>query len=215
MNLPAAAAAPRAAIEGHFSVLAPNVYFDNHFDLEAAKILPGEYYVTQHDMVLVTVLGSCVTACIRDRLSGIGGMNHFMLPDARPDSDNPVSLSARYGAFAMEVLINSLICLGARRTLLEAKVFGGGNVLPGMTTMNIGQRNADFALGFLSTEKIRVVARDLIDVYPRKVYYFPKSGKVLVKKLRKVHNDTIYRREIEYGARLVKEEVAGDVELFG
>ena len=196
-------------------MLAPNVYFDNQFDLDAAKLLPGEYYVTGRDMVLVTVLGSCVSTCIRDKLSGIGGMNHFMLPDASPDKDNPVSLSARYGAFAMEVLINSLISMGAQRTLLEAKVFGGGNVLPGMTTMNIGQRNADFALGFLSDEKIRVVARDLIDVYPRKVYYFPKTGKVLVKKLRNVHNETIYQREIEYRARLVKEEVAGDVELFG
>jgi len=196
-------------------MLAPNVYFDNHFDLEAAKILPGEYYVTQRDMVLVTVLGSCVTACIRDRLSGIGGMNHFMLPDARPDQDTPVSASARYGAYAMELLINSLLNLGAQRSLLEAKVFGGGNVLPGMTTMNIGQRNADFALRFLSTEKIRVVARDLIDVFPRKVYYFPKSGKVLVKKLRDIHNDTIFQREIEYSARLVKEELTGDVELFG
>ncbi len=195
-------------------MLAPNLYFDNHFDLDAAKILPGEYYVTQRDMVLVTVLGSCVTACIRDRLSGIGGMNHFMLPDARPDQDTPVSASARYGAFAMELLINSLINLGAQRALLEAKVCGGGNVLPGMTTMNIGQRNADFALNFLQEEKIRVVGRDLIDVYPRKVYYFPKSGKVLVKKLRNIHNDTIYQREIEYSARLVKEEVAGDVELF-
>ena len=117
MNLPAAAA--RAAAEGNSGVLAPNVYFDNHFDLEAAKILPGEYYVTGRDMMLVTVLGSCVTACIRDRLSGIGGMNHFMLPDVRPDPDNPVSLSARYGAFAMEVLINSLISLGAQRTLLD------------------------------------------------------------------------------------------------
>ncbi|HUX26607.1 MAG TPA: chemoreceptor glutamine deamidase CheD [Burkholderiales bacterium] len=196
-------------------MLAPNVYFDNHFDLEAAKILPGEYYVTQRDMVLVTVLGSCVTACIRDRLSGIGGMNHFMLPDARPDQDTPVSASARYGAYAMELLINSLLNLGAQRSLLEAKVFGGGNVLPGMTTMNIGQRNAEFALRFLGTEKIRVVARDLIDVFPRKVYYFPKSGKVLVKKLRDIHNDTIFQREIEYSARLVKEEVTGDVELFG
>ena len=196
-------------------MLAPNVYYDKHFDLEAAKVLPGEYYVTQRDMVLVTVLGSCVTACIRDKLSGIGGMNHFMLPDANPDKDNPVSASARYGAFAMEILINSLTNLGAHRTLLEAKVFGGGNVLPGMTQLNIGQRNADFALRFLNAERIRVVARDLIDVYPRKVYYFPRTGKVLVKKLRNIHNRTIYTREIEYGARLVKEEVAGDIELFG
>lgn len=196
-------------------MLAQNVYFDSQLKLDAAKILPGEYYVTDRDMALVTVLGSCVTACIRDRLSGIGGMNHFMLPDARPDQDSPVSLSARYGAFAMEVLINSLISLGAQRTLLEAKLFGGGNVLPSMTVMNIGQRNADFALRFLGAEKIRVVARDLVDVYPRKVYFFPKSGRVLVKKLRNIHNDTIFKREVEYGARLVKEEVAGDVELFG
>ena len=196
-------------------MLAPNVYFDNHFDLHAAKLLPGEYYVTGREMVLVTVLGSCVSACIRDKLSGIGGMNHFMLPDASPEKDNPASTSARYGAFAMEILINSLLSMGAHRTLLEAKVFGGGNVLPGMITMNIGQRNADFALDFLRSEKIRVVARDLIDVFPRKVYYFPKTGKVLVKKLRNVHNETIYEREIEYRERIVKEEVAGEVELFG
>lgn len=196
-------------------MLASNVYFDNNFNLEAAKLMPGEYYVTRHDMVLVTVLGSCVTACVRDKLSGIGGMNHFMLPDQRQDDDNPVSPSARYGAFAMEILINSLITLGAQRTLLEAKVFGGGNVLPGMTQLNIGQRNAEFALKFLGAERIRVVAKDLIDVYPRKVYFFPKSGKVLVKKLRNIHNETIAEREIEYRSRLAKEELAGDVELFG
>jgi len=196
-------------------VLAPNVYFDEHFKLEAAKLMPGEYYVTAHDMVLVTVLGSCVTACIRDRLSGIGGMNHFMLPEVRQDEDNPVSPSARYGAYAMEVLINSLIGLGAHRTLLEAKLFGGGNVLPGMTKLNIGQRNADFALRFLSAEKIRVVAQDLIDVYPRKVYFFPQSGKVLVKKLRNIHNETIYARETEYKARIAEDGLAGDIELFG
>ena len=196
-------------------VLAPNVYYDNQLDIEAAKILPGEYYVTGRDMVLVTVLGSCVTACIRDKLSGIGGMNHFMLPDANPDKDNPISTSARYGAFAMEVLINNLLSLGAHRTLLEAKVFGGGNVLPNMTTMNIGQRNAQFALRFLATEKIPVTAKDLIDIYPRKVYFFPKTGKVLVKKLRNMHNDTIVEREKEYSSRLRKETVAGEVELFG
>jgi len=196
-------------------VLAPTLYFDDHFNLDAAKIMPGEYYVTGRDMVLVTVLGSCVSVCLRDKLSGIGGMNHFMLPDSSADRDSPASASARYGAYAMEVLINSLIKLGAHRTLFEAKVFGGGNVLPGMTMMNIGQRNADFALHFLNVEKIRVVARDLIDIYPRKVYYFPKSGKVLIKKLRNIHNDTIFEREMDYRSRLVKEAVQGEVELFG
>ncbi len=201
--------------DGEPDVLAPNVYYDNQLEIEAAKILPGEYYVTQRDMVLVTVLGSCVTACIRDKLSGIGGMNHFMLPDANPDKDNPISTSARYGTFAMEVLINNLLSLGAHRSLLEAKVFGGGNVLPNMTVTNIGQRNSQFALKFLALEKIPVVAKDLVDIYPRKVYFFPKSGKVLVKKLRNMHNDTIAEREKEYQARLHKETVAGEIELFG
>lgn len=212
MSLPALAEWPRA--EEEREVLAPNLYFDRSLDIEAAKILPGEYYVTERDMVLVTVLGSCVTACIRDKLSGIGGMNHFMLPDANPDKDSPFGESARYGAFAMEILINSLIKLGAHRTLLEAKVFGGGNVLPGMTVANVGQRNADFVLRFLETEKIRVVAQDLVDVHPRKVYFFPKTGRVLVKKLRAIHNDTIFLREKDYSSRLLSTQVAGEVELF-
>ena len=183
--------------------------WDAALDCWAARIQPGEFYITSHHEAISTVLGSCISACIRDPRRGIGGMNHFMLPDSRPDEGDPVSLSARYGAFAMEVLINSLISLGAQRTQMEAKLFGGGNVLPGMTMMNIGQRNADFAIQFLNAEKIRVVASDLI------VYFFPKTGRVLLKKLRNIHNDTIYKREIEYSSRLVKEEVAGDVELFG
>ena len=196
-------------------MLAENVYFDNQFNVQAAKLLPGEFYATTQDMVLVTVLGSCVAACIRDRLSGIGGMNHFMLPDARDDG-SPISTSARYGTNAMEVLINKLITMGAHRTLLEAKVFGGGNVLPGMTTMNIGEKNAQFVKRFLGNERIPIVASDLVDVYPRKVYFFPKSGKVLVKKLRTLHNETIFEREKEYGQQLVRgDAAAGEVELFG
>ena len=195
--------------------LAPNLYYDRNFNLDAAKILPGEYYVTGRDMVLVTVLGSCVAACIRDYHSGVGGMNHFMLPDNNADDSSPLSSSARYGTYAMEILINHITKMGARRAFLEAKVFGGGNVLKGFTVANVGQRNADFVLEFLATEKIRVVAQDLIDIYPRKVYYFPNSGKVMVKKLRNIHNDTIFDREKDYGSRLQKSKVEGDVELFG
>jgi len=195
--------------------LATNLYFDRNFNLDAAKVLPGEYYVTDRDMMVVTVLGSCVAACIRDYHSGIGGMNHFMLPDNNADDSSPMSSSARYGTYAMEVLINQLAKLGARRVNLEAKVFGGGNVLKGFTVANVGQRNADFVLDFLATERIRIVAQDLVDIYPRKVYYFPSSGKVMVKKLRNIHNDTIFDREKDYGARLKKSKVGGDVELFG
>ncbi len=166
-------------------------------------------------MVLVTVLGSCVAACIRDYHSGIGGMNHFMLPDSAADDNSPMGTSARYGTYAMEILINQLLKLGARRINLEAKVFGGGNVLKGLTVANVGQRNADFVMEYLATEKIRVVAQDLVDIYPRKVYYFPSSGKVMVKKLRTLHNNTVFAREKDYSSRLKKSKVEGDVELFG
>ncbi len=199
---------------GYEEVLAPNHYFDRSFNIEAAKILPGEYYVTGRDMVLVTVLGSCVSACIRDKVSGVGGMNHFMLPDAGTDQSNPLSSSARYGTYAMEMLINQLIKLGAKRPNLEAKVFGGGAVLRGFTVANVGERNAAFVEQYLKMEGIRMVARDLLDIYPRKIYYFPATGKVLVKKLKSVHNNTIIEREKEYSSRLQVSKVEGDVELF-
>lgn len=196
--------------------LATNFYYDRNFDLRAAKVLPGEYYVTDEDMMIVTVLGSCVSACIRDYHSGIGGMNHFMLPDSGiDDAGNPMGSSARYGTYAMEILINHLLKSGARRINLEAKVFGGGNVLKNMTATNVGQRNAEFVLSFLDAEKIRVVAQDLIDIYPRKVYYIPRTGKVMVKKIRDIHNDTIFVREKDYSSRLKNAKVEGDVELFG
>lgn len=192
--------------------LASNHYRDRHFDADATKILPGEYFVTQKDEVLVTVLGSCVAACIRDTESGIGGMNHFMLPDE--GVKEMVSSSARYGTYAMEILINHLLKLGARRNRLEAKVFGGGAVLESLINSNVGARNAEFVLNYLKTEKIPVVAKDLLDSYPRKVYYFPKAGRVLVKKLHRVHNDTLFSREREYRARLSSAKVEGDIELF-
>lgn len=194
--------------------LASNVYYDRTFDCDAAKILPGEYYYTCKDMLVVTVLGSCVSACIRDRVSGIGGMNHFMLPDGGGDIGSPVSASMRYGTYAMEVLINQLLKSGARRENLEAKVFGGANVLRGFVAMNVGERNAQFVKHFLQMENIQLVAEDLNDIHPRKVYYFPRSGKVLVKKLRQLNNNTLVNREQDYASRLLTTPVAGDVELF-
>jgi len=194
--------------------LSPNTYYDRDFDINAAKILPGEYYVTARDMVLVTVLGSCVSACIRDRVSGIGGMNHFMLPDSNRDSSDVTNVSARYGTYAMEMMINQLMKMGARRANLEAKVFGGGSVMSGFATANVGGRNAEFVLDYLHTEGITLTGQDLLDVYPRKVYFFPGSGRVLVKKLRKMHNETIIEREKAYRSRLKTADIQGDVELF-
>ena len=201
-----------STVEEHF---ASNLYFDRTFSCEAAKILPGEYYCTERDMVIVTVLGSCVSACIRDVKSGIGGMNHFMLPESgMADKDSPVSASMRYGTYAMEILINRLLKQGARRENFEAKVFGGGNVLKAFTALNVGERNAAFVKKFLHAEGIRIAGEDLNDVYPRKVYFFPRSGRVLVKKLKQMNNYTIVQREQTYASQLQGNAVAGEVELF-
>lgn len=197
------------------SYFATNVYYDNSFKIEAAKLLPGEYYYTDKDMVIVTVLGSCVAACIRDRISGIGGMNHFLLPDSgEGEKEGLMSTSMRYGAYAMEVLINDLLKAGARRENFEAKIFGGGKVLSNFTSLNVGHRNAQFVRDYLKTERIKVVAEDLEDVWPRKVYFFPKTGRVLVKKLRRLHNNTIANREEDYVNRLRKEPTSGSIDLF-
>lgn len=197
---------------GFIEHLANNRYFDRLFSAEAVKVLPGEYFVTTTDVVLVTVLGSCVSACIRDREKGIGGMNHFMLAESTEDST--ISASARYGTYAMEILVNHLLKLGARRQSLEAKVFGGGRVMASLAGSMVGERNSKFVLDYLATEGIPVASRDLLDVHPRKVYFFPTTGRVLVKKLMRMHNDTLVRRETEYAARLIEAPVSGDIELF-
>ncbi len=197
---------------GFVEHLAGNRYFDRKFESEAVKVLPGEYFVTAANVLMVTVLGSCVSACIRDRDKGIGGMNHFMLADSGDAS--AISSSARYGTYAMEILINHLLKMGARKSSLEAKVFGGGRVMATLTSSQVGDRNARFVREFLQTESIPVVAEDLLDVYPRKVYFFPHNGRVLVKKLVRMHNDTLIRREKEYAARLTEAPVAGEIELF-
>lgn len=195
--------------------LATNHYFDRQFGISAVKILPGEYFVTNRDILLVTTLGSCIAACIRDKVSGIGGINHFMLPDTGNDASVPLSASARYGSYAMELLINELIKLGARRSNLQAKVFGGGNVLANMTVTKVGSRNTAFALDYLATEGIPIVGKDVLDEFPRKVYFFPKTGRAMIKKLRALRNDTLFVRESDYAKRISSvKEVSGDVELF-
>lgn len=164
---------------------ASRYYFDREFDTQAVKLLPGEYYVTSEEIVLTTVLGSCVSACVRDSTAGIGGMNHFMLPDdADPDSRDSAA-AMRYGSYAMNVLLNELFKGGAKRERLEAKVFGGGAVLANMTMLNIGERNADFVLRYLQGERVRIAAQDLRGKLPRRINYFPSTGRVTVRKLRK------------------------------
>jgi len=175
----------------------PNVYFDSRFGLDAAKILPGQYYATQRNMLLVTVTGACITACIRDKVTGIGGMNNYMLPDEGAVNFN----SEVYGIKAMDTLINDLIRMGADPRNLEAKVFGASNMLNDAQSIAVAARNTQFVFDYLNTRKIQVVATDVQDVYPRKIYFFVNTGKVMVKKLRSMHNKTIINRESEYTQR--------------
>jgi chemotaxis protein CheD len=180
-------------------------YYDKQLQRDVVKVPTGEYFATAHDVAMVTVLGSCVSACLWDAQRGIGGMNHFMLPGAGD--------SARLGIYAMEVLINRMLKCGAERSSLVAKVFGGANVLEGMDTLNIGSRNAAFVLEFLAEERIPVVARDLEDLYPRKVAFLPRTGRVLMKRLAMLRDDSLQRRERDYLARLERSR-AGEVEIF-
>ena len=192
-------------------------YWDRENSQFAAKLLPGEYYVTTAGEMVGTVLGSCVSACVRDRRLGIGGMNHFMLPlDASQGTSvwgTAVSAATRYGNVAMERLINDILKLGGRRDSIEVKLVGGGKVLGGMTT-DIGARNIEFVRKYVSDEGFEVSGEDLGDIYPRKVLYFPDSGKLRVKKLTAVRNDTLFEREHNYLVNLDREASGSDVELF-
>ncbi|HTJ98239.1 MAG TPA: chemoreceptor glutamine deamidase CheD [Bordetella sp.] len=183
-------------------------YFDSAFNYQAVKVLPNEYYVTGDDLMITTVLGSCVAACIRDPQTGVGGMNHFMLPEG--DSLSPASATMRYGSFAMEVLINEVLKAGGARERLQAKVFGGGAVLEAMQQMNIGERNGHFVLSYLATENIPVLARDLGDVYARRVSFFPRDGRVMVRKMTTKTRATeiIAKREVAVVETLKEKTVA-------
>ena len=195
-----------------------NRYWDKRMNVPAAKIMPGEFYVSRSGEMIVTVLGSCVSACIRDKQLGIGGMNHFMLPmEGEHSTDNwggKASHASRYGNWAMEYLINAILKLGGTRRNLEVKVFGGGNVMRNMS--DIGERNVEFVMRYLYEENLDVAAQDVGTIYPRKVLYFPDTGAVKVRKLVEVTNDTLIERERAYSRDLTspRKPDSGEVELF-
>ena len=192
-----------------------NRYWDRNQQVHAAKILPGELYVSTHGEMIATVLGSCVSACIRDRHKGIGGMNHFMLPQdtAHSHSWGGDSLETRYGNWAMEALINEILKRGGKRGYLEVKLFGGGQVLENMT--DIGARNIQFVRSYLEEEGLKIAAEDLGGVQPRKVLYFPDTGACRIRRLNRVTNETLYDREKAYAKEVNKGSNEGSIELFG
>lgn len=183
-------------------------WYETHFQRIAVKVLPGEYYVDDQDILIMTTLGSCIAACLWDRNANVGGLNHFMLPEG--DAGD-----GRYGSYAMEVLINELQKRGASRNALEAKVFGGGQVIAGMDTINVGLRNTQFVMDYLKTERIPVVSKDVLDIYPRKVCFMPASGKAMVKRLAPTNAAALLAQE-----RAASREAAptaargGSVDLF-
>ena len=194
-------------------------WFDPTFKIMAVKVLPGEHYVsTAGQEMIVTVLGSCVAACVWEPRMKIGGMNHFMLPDSGSGMEGaPVDKSMRYGNHAMEELINDLMRRGARREALEIKVFGGGNVVAAMNTggsVPIGDRNALFVRRYLNDEGLRIAAEDLGGPHPRRIHFFPRIGKVIRLFLKKDVERAVLNREMSYRSRLKDVTVEGDIELF-
>ena len=191
--------------------------WNNNFGCVAARILPGEFYVTKQDEGIYTTLGSCISACICDRMQGIGGMNHFMLPTTDAKEENAwkaasLSSATRYGNFAMEHLINEILRNGGERKNLEVKIFGGGRILQNMT--DVGRSNIAFVRDYLNTEGLKVISEDVGDIFPRMVVYFPATGKARVKRLRSLHNNIIVDQETRYIEQIKEKPVGGDIELF-
>ncbi|WP_348756608.1 chemoreceptor glutamine deamidase CheD [uncultured Aquincola sp.] len=183
-------------------------FYESHFKNVAVKVLPGEYFVYDEDILIMTTLGSCIAACLWDRERRIGGMNHFMLPDGGGAND-----SGRYGSFAMELLINEMMKRGASKVTMEAKVFGGGAVVSGINSINVGQRNTEFVLDYLKTERIPVVSKDVLDVFPRKVVLLPASGKAMVKRMALTNPDALIAQDRAAAQKPVSSG-GGSVDLF-
>jgi len=193
-----------------------NHYWDGLNNMPAAKILPGEYYVTKSNEIITTVLGSCISVCIHDLSAGIGGMNHFMLPVSKSGgwegADDPISEANRYGNYAMEHMINEMLKYGATRENLEVKVFGGGQIISKFT--HIGEQNIQFIHLYIQNERLHLISEDVGGVAARKVVYFPATGRVRVKKLKQLKNDTIVQREHKYISDIEKRPIKGEIELF-
>lgn len=188
---------------------------DKRFNQMVAIIMPGQHYVSRSPVIVYTVLVSCVSVCVRDTDIRVGGMNHFMLPAPKIDHSDQDSWgeSGRYGSFAMELLINDILKRGGRRENLEVKVFGGGKIYNGEN--DVGASNAAWILKYLENDGLSPVKKDLGGIFPRKISYFSDSGKVLMKRIVRLKNDTILKREEAYSANLKKQNLSeGDVTLY-
>lgn len=193
------------------------LYWDHRFKRHTIKLLPGDFDVVNGEEMLVTVLGSCVAACIRDTKNGIGGMNHFLLPSEKNKASKAWndydSAATRYGDLAMEQLINKIVSLGGKRENFEAKIFGGARMFE-TSFSDIGAKNIEFVTHYLETERIRVASIDTAGINARKVYYIPGTGEVFLKRITKTNNDTIQSREKKYLKEAQKARTTADISFF-
>ncbi len=192
-------------------------HYDHRFDKQISIIHPGEYFSSDEDIIISTILGSCIAVALYDPEHHQGGLNHFMLPGELHGRQFYLEESARYGMFAMELLINDLLKKGARRNKFTAKVFGGGHVLRNTSTGNIPDSNIRFALDFLETEKIPIVSRDVGGTEARKVLFFPQTSQVLLKRFRGQDVKPVEREESAYLQRIKKsarKDTTPEVTLF-
>lgn len=185
-------------------------YFDEAEGLSVVKLISGDCYISTGGEMLTTILGSCISACIRDPYARIGGMNHFLLPGN--GSANQCSEGARYGVFAMESLINGILKRGGHKQRLEVKIFGGGNVM--QHAGRIGSMNAVFIRDFLQKEGLPIAMEDLGGDLPRRVHYYPDTGKVMLRRLKRREDMAVIEAENLYRRSLTVAPIGNEVELF-
>jgi chemotaxis protein CheD len=184
-------------------------YWDATTKAWVAQVLPGEFFVSRQDEIISTVLGSCVSACVRDRRGEVGGINHFMMPFG---VGGPTGASTRFGCFAIERLINEVLKHGGRRELLEVKVFGGSSVMAKLT--DVGRSNVDFIRGYLQAEGIAIAAEDVGGSWARRIRYHPLTGQALVKRLSMQEGESVVRDEESLRQTLARRPASGDIEIF-
>ncbi len=179
-------------------------------------IHPGDFkVVTGNDEVVSTLLGSCIAACMRCSVTGVGGLNHFLLPSVKGKCDNEDDKAMRYGDYAMNALVGSIIRMGGRRDALQVKIFGGANMYDTESRSPVGRSNIQFVLNYVHSEGIALLAEDIGGTRGRKIYFHPASGKVKVQRMQGKKADDVKAFETNYGHKLDQDSDTGTIELFG
>lgn len=197
--------------------------FDEKLKADIMTIFAGELYISTKGEVISTVLGSCISVCMYDPLKGVGGMNHFMLPESsslagshysrdKLSREHLTENSMKYGITAMEILIRELQKKGALRVNLRAKIFGGGNVITKMThEPSVGDKNIGFARAYLKMEGIKIESENVGNTFGRKIFFLTGKNSVFVKK---VAFKPAVSEELNYIKNLAKLKQKSDVTIF-